>query len=80
MKLTDYPLSQYSKNGKVDLQKVVNNSSQLSDHILVHMLIYVCTDLQKQISQLKKLAKKENGGQDGDQNQNSIPPGGNLPE
>jgi len=67
MQLTDYPLSQYAKNGKVDLQKVVSDSNIIQDHTLIRLLLYVCEDQQNQIKKLKaKKDKAETGGADGD--------------
>ena len=68
MKLTDYPLSLNTKNGKIDLQKLITNSDQISDHVLVQALLHVCEEQQKQINQLKatigKLNKKEGADND----------------
>jgi hypothetical protein len=60
MKLSDYPLTQYVKNGKVEIAKVVNDASvnNISDHILVHLLLHICVEQRAQITQLKSEIKK----------------------
>ena len=47
-----YPYSQYFKDDKIDLQKVIAEENVIADHIKVGLLLCVIQEQQKQIDEL----------------------------
>jgi uncharacterized radical SAM superfamily protein len=47
-----YPYSQYFKDDKIDLQKVIAEENMIADHIKVGLLLCVIREQQKRIDEL----------------------------
>ena len=47
-----YPYSQYFKDDKIDLQKVIAEENMIADHIKVGLLLCVIQEQQKRIDEL----------------------------